>query len=253
MSWDVDNQDDWPEKRQPEAPRPESAIEFERRFVVPREVFEERMQVVGTDALPTVSAMRICDLYVEPVKPGSPPLRLRVMRIQHRGPTGLLDGTTSLCEATVKTGSDSTERPEHTYSIPREAVEAWETSIPREQRFDINKTRLSWNQAGAKMHVETVFSRRHAGASLDVPGVRNENAHRALQRTLSACWAIAEAEFPTREEKNAYRPPEGWIEVSGIKPFSNYNLARHGWPSIADYPFLAGPDPDTGSPQSNTP
>lgn len=205
-------------------------IEFERRFLTAVSVFEERYTWITANLI-AGRIVKVNDLYIEPASQGSPPLRLRIQRE--------LGSDVARCEATIKTGSNSTERPEHTYAISRDAVEEWGRSVPTALQSPIGKLRLGWSENGAKMHVEKISPYRFFGGDIE-------------QRELSARWAIAEAEFPTKAEKDNWIAPDGWIEISGIKAFSNYSLARYGWPSVQDYPFLAGPDPDTGSPQSNT-
>lgn len=42
---------------------------------------------------------------------------------------------------------------------------------------------------------------------------------------------IAEVEFPSAEELIAFIPPAHWVEITGRKEYSNYSIAKYGWPT----------------------
>lgn len=69
----------------------------------------------------------------------------------------------------------------------------------------LRKQRVEWLEDGLLFHVET------------------------LELAGSPC--IAEVEFPSTEAKLAFVPPPNWVEVTGDKRFSNFSIAKNGFPA----------------------
>ncbi len=108
-----------------------------------------------------------------------------------------LSGTASETRATLKIGKGA-ERIEYEWAFSGEVD--FPTSSPV-----LEKSRYLWEERGQRFHIEF----------LNLP---------------NATHAIGEVEFQTMEELRAFKSPEGWLEITGEDRFSNFSLAKHGWP-----------------------
>lgn len=202
-------------------------IEYERRFLIP---ISEHREIEGRlSTMLGARAVHVRDVYVFGDEPANGvPLRLRV-----ETPIGALKGTLkTTSELTVKVGADSTKRVQLSYPIPYDALEAWTESMRStwtRPLMAITKTRLQWTTSrGTKMHYET------AHPDIDV------SRERAAAQAVASRFAIAEAEFTDSAAMHNFEPPAAWVEISNVKDFSNFELARSGWPTdVQKYPYLA--------------
>lgn len=68
----------------------------------------------------------------------------------------------------------------------------------------LHKARYPWSEGERHFHVEIVY--------------------------VGPNPCIAEVEFPSEDDAALFTPPSHWIEVTGIKKYSNFSIAKYGWP-----------------------
>jgi len=61
-------------------------------------------------------------------------------------------------------------------------------------------------------------------------GARNFHVEQILYPTYPTYPIMAEVEFPSEEDAATFVPPAHWVEVTGDKRYSNFSIAKHGWP-----------------------
>lgn len=175
--------------------------EFESRYLVQLQDLQDARQ--RSD----IQLIDILDIYLESKDAQTPPMRIRhsinrMIQGPHRTSTVL----------TTKFGS-------------RGAAEEYEWEWPSKQ-WPLDKMPSFIPAFGPSRVGPRVIKARHQWHD----GNRLYHIEELLDPKPPAGELIAEVEFPSAEAKTAFVPPAHWIDITTDVRYSNFALAKFGWP-----------------------